>query len=70
MENKLQQDHHKLTPQNHEAAYLQGRGAQFNTKNRFIKDETTKEHIEAIDDWEESNMPTQYLEQLSKTIVN
>ena len=81
MENKLQQDHHKVTPQNHEQpgtspegrvgeGYLQGRGAQINTKNRFLKDEKTKEHIEAIDDWEESNTPTQYLEQSSKTIVN
>jgi len=81
MENKLQQDHHKVTPQNHEQpkpspegrvgeGYLQGRGAQINTKNRFLKDEKTKEHIEAIDDWEESNTPTQYLEQSSKRIVN
>ncbi len=81
MANKLPQDHHKVTPQNHEQprpspegrvgeGYLQGRGAQINTKNRFLKDEKTKEHIEAIDDWEESNTPTQYLEQSSKTIVN
>jgi hypothetical protein len=48
-------------------SYLQGRGAQINTKNRFLKDETTREHIEGIDVWEESNVPTVYLEQESKT---
>lgn len=50
--------------------YLQGRGAQINTKNRFLKDEVSKEHVEAIDDWEEANPPTQYLEQTAKSIVN
>ena len=50
--------------------YLAGRGAQFNTKNRFLKNERTREHIEGIDDWSEDNTPTQYLEQESKTIVN
>lgn len=51
-------------------AYLPGRGAQFNTKNRFLKDERTREHIEGIDDWSEDNSPTQYLEQEARTIVN
>ncbi len=50
--------------------YKYGRGAQFNTKNRFLKNETSKEHVEAIDDWEESNAKTQYIEMQSKTIVN
>ncbi len=82
MSEKLQQDHFRVTPKKHESAepspsggdgggeYLQGRGAQFNTKNRFLKDEITREHIEGIDDWSEENVPTQYLEQESKTIVN
>ncbi len=72
MSEKLKQDHYKVSAKAKEEAeqYLQGRGAQFNTKNRFLKDERTKEHIEAIDDWSEDNTPTQYLEQLSKTIVN
>lgn len=83
MTDKLQQDHFRVTPKNHEASkaspeggglegaqYLQGRGAQINTKNKFLKNEITKEHVEGIDDWEESNVPTQYLEQESKTIVN
>lgn len=84
MSEKLRQDHYKVTPKkagstispNDEEQegqvpqYMQGRGAQFNTKNRFLKNEKTREHIEAIDDWSEDNSPTQYLEQESKTIVN
>ncbi|HET6766352.1 MAG TPA: PA0069 family radical SAM protein [Chitinophagaceae bacterium] len=86
MDNQLKQDHYKVIPKNHElpkvspptgggalegaSQYLQGRGAQINTKNKFLKNEKTKEHVEAIDDWEESNVQTQYLEQESKTIVN
>ena len=50
--------------------YVAGRGAQFNTKNRFLKDEVTQEHTEGVDDWEAANRPTQYIEQQSKTIVN
>lgn len=53
-----------------EVAYLQGRGAQFNTRNKFQKDERVREHIEGIDDWETANLSTQYIEQQSKTIVN
>jgi DNA repair photolyase len=84
MSEKLQQDHYKVVPKKHETSkaspegggleggeqYLQGRGAQINTKNRFLKDERTREHIEGIDDWSEDNTPTQYIEQESKTIVN
>ena len=70
--NKLPQDHHKVNPseQDEKLQYHQGRGAQFNTKNRFLKNETVKQHVEAIDDWEEEHKPTQYIEQHSKTIVN
>jgi hypothetical protein len=50
--------------------YLQGRGAQINTKNRFLINERTKEHIEAIDDWTEENVETQYLIETAKTLVN
>jgi len=50
--------------------YLKGRGAQINTKNRFLINERTREHIEGIDDWTETNVETQYLEEHSKTIVN
>ena len=50
MSEKLQQDHYEVTPKNHlpensgdissgeGTSYLAGRGAQFNTKNRFLKD--------------------------------
>jgi hypothetical protein len=72
MDKQLKQDHYKVKVKDQEenSQYLQGRGAQINTKNKFLKNEKTKEHVEAIDDWEESNVPTQYLEQESKTIVN
>ncbi len=70
--NMLQQDHHKVkaTEQEENVQYHHGRGAQFNTKNRFLKDEITQENTEAIDDWEASNIKTQYIEMQSKTIVN
>jgi len=72
MDNQLKQDNCKVKVKQQEegSQYLQGRGAQINTKNKFLKNEKTKEHIEAIDDWEEPNAATQYLEQESKTIVN
>ena len=86
MSEKLKQDHFKVMPkkmddskntsdgneeeQEAKRAYITGRGAQFNTKNRFLKNENTREHIEGIDDWEELNAPTIYMEQESKTIVN
>src|SRR3978361_763302 len=50
--------------------YLKGRGAQFNPKNRFLKNELVKEHIEGIDDWIEPYPETQYLEDNAKGIVN
>jgi DNA repair photolyase len=72
MKEPLRQDHYKTNPgQKKESdAYIAGRGAQFNTKNRFLKEERSKEHQEAIDEWEEAPVATQYLEQESKTIVN
>jgi len=84
MSEKLKQDHYKTSPirrpdatdtgdeekQQKPDQYKSGRGAQFNTKNRFLKNEITREHIEGIDEWEEANVATQYLEQESKTIVN
>lgn len=50
--------------------YLKGRGAQINTRNRFLKNERVKEHIEGIDDWIEPNVATQYFEETAKSIVN
>lgn len=72
MTNKLKQDAVPARATKHleNDNYLSGRGAQFNTKNKFIKNEQVKEHPEAIDDWQEANSPTQYIEQQSATIVN
>jgi len=50
--------------------YKKGRGAQFNTKNKFIINETTQEHIEGIDDWIESTVHTQFIDIDAKSIVN
>lgn len=50
--------------------YLRGRGAQFNTRNRFLKEEVVKADTEAIDDWTVANPRTQYIETIAKTIVN
>lgn len=67
----LKQDHFKVAPRGKEdEQYLSGRGAQFNTKNRFLKTHEAKEEIESIDDWEVSNAGTQYIEQQVKSIVN
>src|SRR5882757_1115522 len=51
-------------------AYQRGRGAQYNPKNRFMKNELVREHVEGIDDWTESSPATQYIEQEAKSIVN
>src|SRR5919107_1502293 len=50
--------------------YHKGRGAQLNTRNKFLKNTQVKEHIEGIDDWTEKNEATQYLEDHAKGIVN
>ena len=72
MSTQLKQDHFKVAAQQKEEGdqYLSGRGAQFNTKNKFLKNQNVQEHIEAIDDWEVPNVGTQYLEQQVKSIVN
>lgn len=50
--------------------YIKGRGAQINTPNKFLKQERVKEHVEAIDEWLETDLETQYLEDNSKGLVN
>src|SRR5487761_2496960 len=50
--------------------YHFGRGAQFNTPNRFRSEETIREHPEGIDDWEEKNASTQYLQEEVSSLVN
>ncbi len=50
--------------------YKKGRGAQINTRNKFQREEKTREHIESVDDWTEPDIITQYIEQEAKSIVN
>ncbi|MFN0257146.1 PA0069 family radical SAM protein [Pedobacter ureilyticus] len=50
--------------------YLNGRGAQLNTDNRFLKNSLSKEHVEAIDDWEITNEKTSFIFSSAKSIVN
>ncbi len=57
-----------LSPANNEL--IKGRGAQFNTKNKFLKNERVKEHVEGIDDFTEPNLATQYLDDNAKGLVN
>lgn len=53
-----------------EEEYKKGRGAQFNTRNSFEKTSTAREHIEAIDEWIEEDVRTQYIDVSAKSIVN
>jgi DNA repair photolyase len=53
-----------------EEEYKKGRGAQFNTRNAFEKTETVREHIEAIDEWIEEDVQTQYIDVVAKSLVN
>ena len=53
-----------------EENYFNGRGAQINTANKFLKNELVKEHVEGIDDWEEPNERTTYIIGKSKSIAN
>lgn len=57
----------ELTTEN---SYLKGRGAQLNPKNKFLKNERVREQVESIDDWTDPNVPTIYLEDNAKSIVN
>lgn len=50
--------------------YLKGRGAQINTPNHFLQNNTEKLHVEAIDDWEITGSATQYMITQSTGIVN
>jgi DNA repair photolyase len=50
--------------------YKHGRGAQFNTANRFRQHTQSRAHPEGIDDWEEADNPTRYTEVFPKSIVN
>lgn len=50
--------------------YLNGRGAQLNTSNKFLQNSLVKEYAEGIDDWEEPNAKTTFIIGKSKSIVN
>jgi len=58
------------TAEENQDNYLNGRGAQFNTTNKFLKNSLAKEHPEGIDDWEEPNSKTTFIIGKSKTVVN
>jgi DNA repair photolyase len=55
---------------NQPGEYIKGRGAQFNTRNKFETTERTKEHVEAVDEWIEPNIHTRFIEVEAKSIVN
>jgi DNA repair photolyase len=59
-----------VDPNENVNTYHKGRGAQYNTKNKFQKDERVREHVEGIDDWTEENVATQYIITEAKSIVN
>ena len=47
-----------------------GRGAQINTTNRFNQYASSREQVEAVDDWTEPDPATKYIEQEAKSLVN
>ncbi|KIC94697.1 PA0069 family radical SAM protein [Flavihumibacter solisilvae] len=49
---------------------IKGRGSQINPANKFDKLSAAKQHVEAIDDWTESDPSTRYIEQEAKSLVN
>ncbi|RYY99826.1 MAG: PA0069 family radical SAM protein [Chitinophagaceae bacterium] len=53
-----------------ESEYQGGRGAQFNTPNRFDRTHQVTEHIEGIDDWVAPDVRTQFIEVSAKSLVN
>ncbi len=50
--------------------YFDGRGAQVNTQNRFLKHAYSTEHIEGIDEEFLHNEKTEYIDTFPKTIIN
>jgi DNA repair photolyase len=53
-----------------EDTYYKGRGAQFNTSNKFIGQTYVQEHAEGIDEWWGEDEATTYLEENAKSLVN
>ncbi|SFV29903.1 PA0069 family radical SAM protein [Thermoflavifilum thermophilum] len=50
--------------------YIKGRGAQLNPHNRFEKTRFSRDEPTAIDDWEQGDEPTHYIEQQTKSLVH
>lgn len=68
--NRSKQSLDVLATGNNEPSPKKGRGAQFNTYNRFLKQEHTREHPEAIDDWADPEPKTSFIEIEAKSLVN
>lgn len=47
-----------------------GRGAQFNPKNKFVKESYVRDNHEGIDEWESSPRETSFIYEDAKTLVN
>jgi len=60
----------KATVKTTAGPYLQGRGAQINTENKFLAQTHERMHVEAIDDWELPNSATNYIISQAKSLVN
>jgi len=50
--------------------YLKGRGSQINTHNRFQNQQLVREHWEGIDEVDDSDIRTEFIEVFPKTILN
>ncbi|GAA4320918.1 PA0069 family radical SAM protein [Flaviaesturariibacter amylovorans] len=61
---------HSLGQSEGEPEYKAGRGAQFNTPNRFDRTRHVAEHIEGIDEWVAEDVRTQFIEVEAKSLVN
>ena len=53
-----------------ENPYFKGRGAQINVHNKFIQKSYVQEHVEGVDDWEQENSTTTFINSVAKSIVN
>lgn len=51
-------------------SFTAGRGAQYNPANRFHAESYAIQHPEAIDEWEQNKVQTQFYSEEGKTIVN
>ncbi|GAB4093920.1 radical SAM family protein [Flaviaesturariibacter terrae] len=67
---KTKSNLHSIGQQETEETFQRGRGAQFNTPNRFDKTWRSTDHIEGIDEWVEPDVRTQFIEVQAKSLVN